>query len=319
VNGIDKDGVDYWKLAATCGPFIERGQAARAGSQALDRREFVWEKQMIQPPDILYKYRSLRNSDGTLNDYTMKLIESGEIYFASSVALNDPHEFRPRIRAWKAGTRIDKRFDLISERLMSYYKGKYDFSKYPHLSDAEKEEIKEAHVNNVMSVVDEKGFLRPSVLDRLSKLFGILALTANPAHTLMWAHYADSHKGVCIGLSTRQKPLNGARPVHYMNEIPVIELDDVPYDIAAARQIGKGRIGGTQLAGAWVGCILPKKPVMTSRMWSKPFCLCDNHREPRCPAHRPRFLDLAKNRIGNVRRAPPKGVHDWLMRTFLRI
>jgi hypothetical protein len=46
----------------------------------------------------------------------------------------------------------------------------------------------------------------------------------------------------------------------------------------------------------------------------------DNHREPRCPAHRPRFRDLAKNRIGNVRRASPKGVHDWeLMRTFLRI
>jgi len=46
----------------------------------------------------------------------------------------------------------------------------------------------------------------------------------------------------------------------------------------------------------------------------------DNHREPRCPAHRPRFRDLAKNRIGNVRRASSKGVHDWeLMRTFLRI
>jgi hypothetical protein len=46
----------------------------------------------------------------------------------------------------------------------------------------------------------------------------------------------------------------------------------------------------------------------------------DNHREPRCPAHRPRFGDLAKNRIGNVRRASPKGVHHWeLMRTFLLI
>jgi hypothetical protein len=27
----------------------------------------------------------------------------------------------------------------------------------------------------------------------------------------------------------------------------------------------------------------------------------DNHREPKCPEHRPRFRDLAKNRIANVR------------------
>lgn len=49
----------------------------------------------------------------------------------------------------------------------------------------------------------------------------VVSLTALNAHPLMWAHYADSHKGICIGFSTAHTPkLVTARPISYQSDLP---------------------------------------------------------------------------------------------------
>lgn len=50
---------------------------------------------------------------------------------------------------------------------------------------------------------------------------GIVSLTENPRNLLMWAHYGNDHKGVCIGYdskflsSIRKKATPSSRPFHY--------------------------------------------------------------------------------------------------------
>jgi hypothetical protein len=38
------------------------------------------------------------------------------------------------------------------------------------------------------------------VQDEFDNNFGVLSLTRNPSNLLMWAHYADQHKGVVVGI-----------------------------------------------------------------------------------------------------------------------
>jgi len=54
---------------------------------------------------------------------------------------------------------------------------------------------------------------------------GILSLTATPAHTLMWSHYADSHKGVCLEFCTSEGSFfSRAQSVNYAQDFPHLEI-----------------------------------------------------------------------------------------------
>lgn len=50
----------------------------------------------------------------------------------------------------------------------------------------------------------------------------ICSLSKNYKHTLLWSHYADSHKGCCIEVSAvneREQPT----PIKYIEQIPVVD------------------------------------------------------------------------------------------------
>jgi hypothetical protein len=49
----------------------------------------------------------------------------------------------------------------------------------------------------------------------------VLCMSARRKHSLMWSHYADGHKGLCIHFSTRVIPIAGACAVEYQRKYPV--------------------------------------------------------------------------------------------------
>jgi hypothetical protein len=54
---------------------------------------------------------------------------------------------------------------------------------------------------------------------------GVVSLSARPDNTLMWAHYANDHKGMCLEFDTTDKLFHGARPVAYSSNAPKYILD----------------------------------------------------------------------------------------------
>jgi hypothetical protein len=60
-------------------------------------------------------------------------------------------------------------------------------------------------------------------LERITKAIGLYSLSASPDNLLMWAHYSDSHKGVCVEFDTRSWPFNLAWRVHYSRQYPVVD------------------------------------------------------------------------------------------------
>lgn len=63
---------------------------------------------------------------------------------------------------------------------------------------------------------------------------GVLSLSELPDNQLMWAHYADSHKGFCLGFENHQTNVIGqyGLPVDYVEKMPKPNIASFAMDAA---------------------------------------------------------------------------------------
>ncbi len=54
----------------------------------------------------------------------------------------------------------------------------------------------------------------------------IFSMSAIYNNSLMWSHYADGHRGICVGFSTETDGewFGLAEPVRYTDELPIVDL-----------------------------------------------------------------------------------------------
>lgn len=161
--------------------------------------------------NIIYKYRAFDKEEHSLD-----ILRNGELWFAFPKTLNDPFDCKIE-------------FDLTST--MDTYASIW------------------RKISNSRSIIEQK----PSCIDSLIEMFypeipfRVLSLTKNPLNFLMWSHYADSHKGFCIGLKTyKDMDANSIKIesgqvieknkydiINLLPLIPVIYSDDMPSPIDA--------------------------------------------------------------------------------------
>lgn len=58
----------------------------------------------------------------------------------------------------------------------------------------------------------------------VAERYRVYCLGPNVHNTLMWAHYADSHRGVCLELSTQNEVICCAHRVEYSSEFPFMSV-----------------------------------------------------------------------------------------------
>ncbi len=58
------------------------------------------------------------------------------------------------------------------------------------------------------------------------KQYRVYSMTTKPDCPLMWAHYADSHTGVCLGFNTDNDTFREALKIDYVEEYPEMLLSD---------------------------------------------------------------------------------------------
>lgn len=139
-------------------------------------------------PNILYKYRDWKHPKHK------RIITSNEIYFTSSINFNDPFD-----------SNIDLRYDLATEpQILQYYK-KHFKKAFPELEDTK--------INKMAAYALNKGYykdpgqlkiLKHYLQSKREKEFGICTLSATNKNILMWSHYSNKHKGICVGFDTKQ-------------------------------------------------------------------------------------------------------------------
>lgn len=157
----------------------------------------------------LYKYRSL---SGSSKRYTEAAIRKQEIYFSPPSAFNDPFECRCIVdlsstdEQWAElqASALQSRDPTLSRpQALNIAR-----SNYPRPADAQRRQI-------------EQG-LRQHIIGELERDIGIFCLSRPNDDILMWAHYADSHRGVCLEFSVRVDPpfFTEAQPVRYQDGYP---------------------------------------------------------------------------------------------------
>lgn len=168
----------------------------------------------MKTPRLLYKYKAF-------NNYLLQELCGAEALFASPSLFNDPLDSKPSIHD---NLVLSDKEELL-RALYREHKPKTDVGrilgnfKYLATEDASGEEVDKQYERFVS--VD----IHRMLLHEFGKR-GILSLAERWNCPLMWSHYADQHKGLCLEYSTHESVANNLSQVRY-NADRAIPLSEV--------------------------------------------------------------------------------------------
>lgn len=144
----------------------------------------------------LFRYTKI-DVDG----YLIENLKNNQIYFPSPSIYNDPYEF------------IFK-FDVADEIYEDFIKLIYgNRSNQIFQNCKSKKEVLEDTEDYYFS-------------DN-SNSFGVACFTESENDDIMWAHYADSHKGVCIEYDNTKYPFNCCEKVKYVQDVFTVVITNL--------------------------------------------------------------------------------------------
>jgi hypothetical protein len=157
-------------------------------------------------PKKLYKFRKFNAS-------TLRLISQGEVYYADPDVFNDPLDCRPVIRIDTDVPTIEK----VCYRMLVLKRGKENalasMSNHRYLSE-EYGDFRRDQPAIDCYTQDLKQEIKGLLYDEMRKS-GVLSLAARWDCPLMWSHYADEHRGLCIEYDIAGHKCGGLSRVDY--------------------------------------------------------------------------------------------------------
>ncbi|MDH5233296.1 MAG: DUF2971 domain-containing protein [Gammaproteobacteria bacterium] len=150
----------------------------------------------------LYKYYPI-------NDYTFDVIQTGRVWMSDPVHFNDPYDCALSLDMKSYHQRNDDFHSIVRNVMM----GKQDIGEIP---------MRKAPIPAwAMNVANE------TFKNEQSK-FGVCCFSETNHSILMWSHYADHHKGVCIEFDfpEHSPQYSNLSKVTYSDEFPAFKFDD---------------------------------------------------------------------------------------------
>lgn len=125
---------------------------------------------------LLWRHRP----DDQKNEYAIDELEEGYIYFSKPDELNDPY---------------DCFFGLIKmkkdqQKMKKYFQKKYPWSNRKERRNQAKELVK----------TDGAKIIKEAHM-RVAQQVGIASFTISCGNLMMWSHYSNFHKGICLGFN----------------------------------------------------------------------------------------------------------------------
>lgn len=156
-------------------------------------------------PDILYCYHRIDDKGHTLD-----ILRNKELYFANCNQFNDPFD----CKIYPSQFDIDFIVERADEKFFSK-----DFTR----EDLHKLMEDNEDMPTLIKIAQDKALIG----------IGIKCLTPKPDNLLMWAHYADNHRGVCFEFDITQdhELFDNIFPIIYSDFIPSVNLsnrEDIP-------------------------------------------------------------------------------------------
>lgn len=164
-------------------------------------------------PKILYKYIDFIGGKAMIEKHSLKYCPINE--------LNDPFEFMP------GG--YDMTHEALSQQAETIFENnklvylKKIREQYPNISESNLKKILDVNRTTIIQklYIDLQNRNWEHFIDMASKRYGVLSLCEEPTNILMWSHYADSHKGIVIGINSCV--LTNPQQVHYTSKRPILK------------------------------------------------------------------------------------------------
>jgi len=154
----------------------------------------------------LYKYRGF-----SVN--SLRAITEAEIFYARPSSFNDPLDCDPTIEVDLDRVHLERLLYRLLLARRTDKEARDDVGYLRYLSSEYGDFRTEPDVENYLVRLLASAIKRE--LDRELAHAGVLSLSATWKSGLMWSHYADEHRGICIEYDTRDQEHPKLLPVNY--------------------------------------------------------------------------------------------------------
>ncbi len=157
----------------------------------------------IEIPKVLYKYEPI-------NEYSLRNIKNATLFFNAPASFNDPFDCSLNEASFVYG-------DNDRIELFNYLQSTGRLGNVAHVKHVDeiparfKEQVEAAIIGCI-----------PEIEDKQLNRYGCTCFSELNNHILMWSHYANSHKGMCLEFDTSFDPFTRVFPVQYSPNFPQI-------------------------------------------------------------------------------------------------
>lgn len=166
----------------------------------------------MKKPKSLFKYQPF--SEQTLTN----LLEQ-TLYFSSPLDFNDPYDCA--ISTQVGGTLTVEEVDELLQALRTKMTPTPELLKGIDLLD---------HGERCDLLIEGATIILNNGLQEFYASGGVACFTESNDNLLMWSHYANGGRGICLEFDTGYDPFLKIRKVEYMSEIPIIQAKSLMID-----------------------------------------------------------------------------------------
>jgi hypothetical protein len=148
---------------------------------------------------------------GQNSEWVRDSIVHSRHYFASPLSFNDPFDCRPNFELRGKRGKLLKYYERLVARHMP------ELGREARRAEARRR-VSDPAVDPRIPV-NMDGFCR-MYHETVTSNVGVLCLSELHDDILMWAHYADSHRGCCLIFNPAEPFFATAQPVHYREDRP---------------------------------------------------------------------------------------------------
>jgi hypothetical protein len=167
-------------------------------------------------PRSLFHYQALRE------EYLVTLLAKRTVRLSAPDAFNDPWDCRVHFsvpRDWRGRWRL---VQFLAEQHRQ---------SFPEMSEAERSRRARRLMSEPAKVEAELVEREPQLYEWLCRLYRVYCLSEVYDSSLMWSHYAESHKGICLEFDALADPFSGgATEVIYRATYPAFEINAPGYE-----------------------------------------------------------------------------------------
>jgi hypothetical protein len=159
--------------------------------------------------ETLYHYEPVNR------EYLSATLRDQKIHCSNPAKLNDPWDCRP----WFDSKSLDKEDVLL--KVVEWHYGQVRLGGIPPLTPHQNEQWITSLRRNQEERANLMESLSKTALHRMLVQRRIYCLTPDPDSTLMWSHYAEQHRGICLEFGVDNDLFRRAKQVVYAPAYPV--------------------------------------------------------------------------------------------------